>query len=200
MLGGFARSPDRTWHAETSAASARAAVPVRLSGEPTPMVGRKRVAWYRRDQKKEVPDERRRSYRSQPQCAAIFPSGAFAAALDRLIEDLAPATPPAQREAHRARRRCGQWLAVRRLALGLTADQIADRAGVDAETLARVELGVAEEREAGALAWDRLYVLLGARLNDEDWVAAVAEVALGRRPPSNEIMGRVAEQLRPACE
>lgn len=158
------------------------------------MAGSKRSGLDRPDNE-EVRDERgSAALRQAP--APLFTSKAFAAAIEHLIEGQTSDVPELQREQERLRRRCGQWLTVRRLALGLTIDQVFEQTGVDAETLEQIELGIAEEEAISEQARSLLCYQLGALCSDEDWVAVVADVALGGRTPVDKIMERVVDELR----
>jgi transcriptional regulator with XRE-family HTH domain len=77
------------------------------------------------------------------------------------------------------RKLCGRWLAARRLHAGITDARVADRTGVDAQSLQLLELGLAHDLAHDSEHWERLAVLLADADHDADLVLAVVQGALG---------------------
>lgn len=111
----------------------------------------------------------------------LFSTSAFTSALRRLLDQATTDTTAQSPAMRQARRRCGQWLVIRRLALGLDAGVVAERTEVGAEALHLLELGLANETIVSEQARDRLVPVLASQQHDEDWVAAVIDGAVGRR-------------------
>lgn len=143
---------------------------------------------------KEDHDAKTTAQRTPPN--TLFSTSAFASALRRLLDQTTldqSADGPALRQ---ARRLCGRWLVVRRLAIGLDAAVAAERMGVGAEALHLLELGLVDERMLPEQARDLLITSLAGVQHDEDWVAVVIDSALGRRDArAQPIITRVQADL-----
>jgi hypothetical protein len=128
---------------------------------------------------------------------ALFSTPAFTSVFRRLLEQAestGESYGPAMRQ---ARRLCGRWLVVRRLAMSLDAATVAERTEVGAEALHLLELGLADEVMVSEGARDQLVPQLAGSYHDEDWVAVVIDSAVGRRDACAEaIITRVREDLR----
>src|SRR5215218_1530463 len=106
------------------------------------------------------------------QLAAFFLNRASTSALDQRLSLDDPARSSSD-DLRLARRYCGRWLAVRRLNVGLSNGLIAERTGVDAQTLLALELGLSEVQPVADDAVDRLCQMLAASPPDADFIAAV---------------------------
>ena len=115
-----------------------------------------------------------------------------AAFLDRLIDQANPhrPTPPG---VHAARSACGRWLALRRLRLDRTCDQIAQQSGLTVDALQLLEAGVADPQLVPPGARQRLAEVLARP--DAPWLAEVVDVACGATAPPADLLGRVIDEL-----
>lgn len=131
------------------------------------------------------------------QLAALFLTLASTSALDPALNLGEPASPSTD-ALRLARRYCGRWLALRRLHLGLSNQEIADRTGVDARTLLALELGLPDAQYLTDDAAEQLCGVLTDARHDADFVADVIDVARGRSDDrEGVIMERVMADLQP---
>jgi len=129
--------------------------------------------------------------------AAIFLNLASTSALDRVLNPGDP-TSSSTDALRLARRYCGRWLALRQLDRGLSNQQIAERSGVDAQTLLALELGLPEAQCLTDDAAEQLCGMLTDAQHDTDFVAAVIDVARGRSDDrEGVVMERVMDDLQP---
>jgi transcriptional regulator with XRE-family HTH domain len=134
------------------------------------------------------------------QSATFFVNLASTSALDPALNLGEPASPSAD-ALRLARRYCGRWLALRQLHLGLSNQEIAERTGVDAQTLLALELGLPEARCLTDNAAEQLCGVLTDARDDADFVAAVIDVARGREDDrEGVIMERVMADLQPTLD
>jgi DNA-binding PadR family transcriptional regulator len=113
--------------------------------------------------------------------------------LDKLLEEVDPHRPPVD-EAGDAQRACGRWLALRRLDLDLTTEQVAALAGLMPNTLQLLEAGLA----GPALASDVERRGLGDVLArpDAPWLSDVIDMAFGHAAGQHaEALGQVIAEL-----
>jgi hypothetical protein len=128
----------------------------------------------------------------------LRPIAAFA--FDALLDQIDPHGQGLDDATREARRRCGQWLAVRRLHLGLTSSMVQQRTGLEPQHLLLLETGLATPAIAPAEVWYRLCLVL-ERDYDLEWVAAVVHSALGYESASlAPLAERVGAQLTAAVE
>lgn len=134
-----------------------------------------------------------RSFRSkQP----FFTSPAFTAVISQWMIQNDPTSSTLSAAMRQARRLCGHWVALRRLILGLSGEVIERESAVNAMTLLLLETGLANEGMASDEAWNRLFHMLAIHHHDVDWVAAVIEVAIGRRSTiSEQMVAEVGRQV-----
>ena len=131
------------------------------------------------------------------QSATLFVTLASTSALDPALNLGEPASPSTD-ALRLARRYCGRWLALRRLDLGLSNQEIAERTGVDAQTLLVLELGLPEAQCLTDDAAEQLCGRLMDALHDADFVTAVIDVARGRSDDhEGVIIERVMADLQP---
>jgi len=129
--------------------------------------------------------------------AALFETLDTTSALNQALNLGDPADTPID-ALRLARRYCGRWLALRRLDRGLSNQQIAERTGVDAQTLLALELGLPEAQCLTDDAAEQLCGVLTDARHDADFVAAVIDVARGRSDDrEGMIMERVMADLQP---
>ncbi len=131
------------------------------------------------------------------QSATLFVTLASTSALDSALNLGEPASPSTD-ALRLARRYCGRWLALRRLDLGLSNQEIAERTGVDAQTLLELDLGLAEAQCLTDDAMEQLCGVLTDAQHDADFVAAVIDVTRGRSDDrEGVIIERVMADLQP---
>jgi hypothetical protein len=116
---------------------------------------------------------------------------------DRLSAAAPQQCPDSEALPWQARKLYGRWLAVRRLRLMVPAEVIADRAGVDAQTLYLLELGLAGDDLVDDERWSDVAMLLADGERDADFVMAALRGALGQAGPCAEVaLDRVWRDLR----
>ncbi len=134
------------------------------------------------------------------QSAALFLKLASTSALDQMLNQGDPAGSSTD-DMLLARRYCGRWLALRRLHLELSNQEIAERTGVDAQTLLVLELGLPEAQRLTDDAAKHLCGLFAGAPHDADFVAAVIDVAQGRSDDrEGVVMERVMADLQPTVD
>jgi DNA-binding PadR family transcriptional regulator len=119
--------------------------------------------------------------------------GLPASFLDKLIDEVDPHRPPPDgtRDTQRA---CGRWLALRRLALDLTTEQVAALAGLLPNTVQLLEAGLADPALASGIDRRRLGDVLARP--DTPWLADVIDMAFGHPAGQHaEALGQVIAEL-----
>ena len=118
-----------------------------------------------------------------------------------LLNQQHPREPVYDCGARQARLLCGRWLMLRRVRLGLSCETLARQAGFEPQSLAVIELGLADAALAPDPPVGCLCRALAGAFHDDAWVAAVLAIALGRvQAPSARIMRRVAADLEAAYD
>lgn len=97
-----------------------------------------------------------------------------------------------------ARRLCGRWLLAQRLRLNITADIIAERVRVGADTLELLELGLATSIGEDDERLDIIALLLADQQRDADLIMAVLRVAIGVAALPPPLLERVVGDVRPS--
>lgn len=100
-------------------------------------------------------------------------------AIERLLDQQELATSAADLEQRTTRRLCGLWLMQRRLARGMTVDDLALRTDVPPELLTLIELGTADSPLVSDESWRRLSLVLEGGERDFQRVAEVIRAAIG---------------------
>ncbi len=91
---------------------------------------------------------------------------------------------------------CGRWLALRRLELGLTLDQLAEQSQLPTHTILFLETALVDPQLAAAESWERYSPALAAVHGDQALIQRIMATALGvERPPDRHVMARVAADL-----
>jgi hypothetical protein len=134
------------------------------------------------------------------QSATFFVTLASTSALDRALNLGEPAGPSTD-ALRLARRYCGRWLALHRLHLELSSEEIAERTGVDAQALLALELGLPEAQYLTDDAAEQLCGMLTDVSHDAEFVVAVIDV-VRRRSDDREgvVMERVMADLQPTLD
>ena len=127
-----------------------------------------------------------------------MPSEAF---FELLLNQQRPREPAYDCNACQARLLCGRWLMLRRIRLGLTCEALARQARLDPQSLAVIELGLADAALAPGSSAGCLCRALAGDLHDDAWIAVVLTIALGCvAAPNARIMRRVAADLAAAYD
>ena len=133
----------------------------------------------------------------RPTATPLFTSLASALAHDQLRQMTCQPGQHGDTVTFQVRRLCGRWLTVQRLRCGITADMMADRVGVGADTLQLLELGLANDLGANDDRWAQLALLLADPQHDADFVMAALRAALDAEPLSPTMLERVVDDMRP---
>ena len=97
-----------------------------------------------------------------------------------LFTQMAAALGDGDTTARWERRRCGRWLALNRLQLGLSCEAIAAQAGVSPSELMQIELGL-DVPEPSDDRWGLLAACLATPVTNADLVMAIISIALIER-------------------
>jgi transcriptional regulator with XRE-family HTH domain len=118
--------------------------------------------------------------------------GLPASFLDRLVAQVDPHRSAAL-QGRDARRACGRWLALRRLELGFSGEEVARSAGLTAEALLLLEAGMGEPSLVPSAARTRLAEALVRP--DTPWLAEVVDVASGAAAARDEVVEQLIAEL-----
>ena len=115
---------------------------------------------------------------------------------NRLLDRVDPHDLSINAEAQHAQVSCGRWLALQRLQLGLTTEELARQVGADPQSIFLLEAGLGDPQ---LLSNDAVSQLQKALANGQDhgWVERVMALALGQLPLSSDpsIIEQVQAQL-----
>jgi DNA-binding PadR family transcriptional regulator len=121
-------------------------------------------------------------------------------AFERLLDQLDPRADAEDVGRRAARRLCGRWLMVRRLARGLTYSMVAGRTGIGEQALELLELGLLEREALAEELWQRLALVLEAPANDYAYVVQVLSLAAGQAAAFDLAFLQDLERQLPAPE
>ena len=108
----------------------------------------------------------------------------FKAIVSHLLDRVDPHKPSLDRETQEMQQLCGQWIAWRRLCLGLGSQAVHEATGIDAPSLILVETGLGDVTPIDTAARTRLVSLLANNGDHETpypptWVSSIIDIALG---------------------
>lgn len=116
----------------------------------------------------------------------------------RLIERIDPHRPALTPELQHARLMCGRWLAVRRMQLGITAQQLAQQCGVAEERLLFLETGLATFADFSEPARQQLTAALASEPQQQAYMCSILIQALDEREVQPQLVRAVQAELEGA--
>jgi len=115
------------------------------------------------------PHRRRASSRATALATPVF--------FDRLLDQIDPHQPPLDGPTRSARLLCGRWLALQRLYLQWTIEDLAQATGLASEVLRLLELGLADAAMLDAAGRRRLSETLTVTSQEARWFSGVVAIA-----------------------
>lgn len=126
-------------------------------------------------------------------------NGRLAAFFERLL-DLQAQRPSAEEwDRQQVQIVCGRWLALRRLHLGLSIDQLAEAAQIASRSILFVETGLADRGLEWEAGWERYVSILSTPPQDRRKIEQVLASALGCTPvPDKRVVELVLAEINAA--